>query len=267
SRSRLNWLAFLLSARRRLRRDTPAASQDILRTSRAPPAGTLTKGFTMTWRLIALTPLLAMLILGSGGTFASAQEPAAAGAEGQASQADFGGESANGSDSPEAQSPAPTVDDEAAFAIDNAFLFLCACLVLFMQAGFAILEAGLNHSKHTVNILFKNTLDMCVGAIAFFVIGFHLMYPVTSPWIEGYLGAVSPGISGGVFDSGTPGTETTTPAAGSLTTNIDFFYQVAFAATAATIVSGAVAGRMKFGAYMVYTAFLSALVYPVIGYW
>ena len=210
----------------------------------------------MTWRLTALVPLLAgLLLFGPAGSSSFAQEdalPAPVAEEGTP---------------PPESAAAPTAEDVTAFAIDNFFLFMAACLVLFMQAGFAILEAGLNASKHTVNILFKNTLDMGVGAIFFFVIGYHFMYPVASPWVDGFVGAITPGISGGIFDSGTPGTETTVAAAGALTTNIDFFYQVAFAATAATIVSGAVAGRMKFGAYMIYTAFISALVYPVIGYW
>lgn len=228
----------------------------------------------MTLRLNALIPLLAgLLLLGPAENSALAQaepttattasEPVDEGASGAA----FGGESAAGPESPAEETPAPTADDEAAFAIDNFFLFVCAALVLFMQAGFAILEAGLNSSKHTVNILFKNTLDMAVGALIYFAIGYHLMYPVESPIAEGYIGSITPGIAGGMLESGTPGTETDVPAAGALTDNVDFFYQVAFAATAATIVSGAVAGRMKFGAYMIYSAFISALVYPTIGYW
>lgn len=215
----------------------------------------------MTWRLTALAPLLAAAVLLSVGiapAWAQDTSPAET-AEVTATDALVETEAA--------AEEAPPEVNEAAFAIDNFFLFICASLVLFMQAGFAVLEAGLNSSKHTVNILFKNTLDMCVGALIYFVVGYHLMYPTGSPIAEGYIGSINPGIYGSVADSGSPGGTTDDAVAGALTDEVDFFYQVAFAATAATIVSGAVAGRMKFGAYMIYSAFICALVYPTIGYW
>ncbi|MBA3312620.1 MAG: ammonium transporter [Planctomycetaceae bacterium] len=210
----------------------------------------------MTWRLTALAPLLAvLLLLGPGGNLAFAQDEPAPVAEETAAE-------------PAAEeAEAPVEINEAAFAIDNFYLFVCAALVLFMQAGFAILEAGLNSSKHTVNILFKNTLDMAVGGLIYFVIGYHLMYPSGTPLVENYVGSINPAIAGTLTESGTPGATTDDAVAGALTDQVDFFYQVAFAATAATIVSGAVAGRMKFGAYMIYSAFISALIYPTIGYW
>ena len=213
----------------------------------------------MTWRLTALAPLLAAFLIIGSGVSAFAQDAAT----------DVAPEAAATETAGEAETPAeaPPEINEAAFAIDNFFLFVCASLVLFMQAGFAVLEAGLNSSKHTVNILFKNTLDMCVGALIYFVLGYHLMYPSGSPLIEGYVGSITPGIFDTIASSGTPGSTTDDATAGTLTDEVDFFYQVAFAATAATIVSGAVAGRMKFGAYMVYSAFICASVYPIIGYW
>ena len=152
----------------------------------------------------------------------------------------------------------------ANYALDNVFLFFCAVLVLFMQAGFAMVEAGFNASKHTVNILFKNALDISIGVLLYYAIGFNLMYPgvddagVSEAAIsDNYLGAFAVGMG----DAATPG------ASGTLSPQVDFLFQVAFAATAATIVSGAVAGRMKFGAYLVYSAVLTGLVYPISGYW
>ncbi len=144
---------------------------------------------------------------------------------------------------------------ELGYAFDNAILFLCAVLVLFMQAGFAMVEAGLNAAKNTVNILYKNIMDLAVGSLLFFVVGFGLMYPgsykeVTNPYFAfGGLGIYAPS-DGDAFS----------PQA-------DWFFQAVFAATAATIVSGAVAGRMQFRAYLIYSAVLTGLVYPISGYW
>lgn len=144
--------------------------------------------------------------------------------------------------------------DENAFAIDNMFLFFCAVLVLFMQAGFSMLEAGFNATKNTVNILFKNIMDLGLGVLLFYLIGYGIMYPGD---FNGYLGFAGIGVS----ESGT-GT-----APGALDPQVDWLFQVAFAATAATIVSGAVAGRMKFVAYLIYTVILTGLIYPISGAW
>ena len=147
---------------------------------------------------------------------------------------------------------------EAAYTIDNLLLFVCAVLVLFMQAGFAMVEAGFNASKHTVNILFKNALDISVGVLLYFLVGYNLMYPGDSPIADGYVGS---------FAAGMDTVPTDPPGSGVLNPQVDFFFQVAFAATAATIVSGAVAGRMKFGAYIIYSAVLTGFIYPISGYW
>jgi len=143
----------------------------------------------------------------------------------------------------------------AAFAIDNLFLFLGAVLVIFMQPGFAMVEAGFNSAKNTVNILFKNVMDLCVGVLLYYLIGYGLMYGDSV--IGGFLGWGGVGI--GAF--------TDAPAAGVLHPQVDFLFQVAFAATAATIVSGSVAGRMKFSSYLVYSAIITGLIYPVSGFW
>ncbi len=152
---------------------------------------------------------------------------------------------------------AEAVSAESAFAIDNLFLLLGAILVLFMQPGFAMVETGFNSAKNAVNILFKNVMDLCIGALLYFLIGYGMMYPGDAWIIPGVFGFAQMGI-GGV------GTEA---AAGALTPQCDFLFQVAFAATAATIVSGAVAGRLKFSAYLIYSAVLTGLVYPISGAW
>ena len=138
------------------------------------------------------------------------------------------------------------------YAIDNMILFVAAVLVLFMQGGFAMLEAGLNAAKNTTNILFKNVMDLAIGVVLFFVVGFGLMFPGESTW-NGIVGFAGSGIGASPLENIHP--------------QIFFLFQVAFAATAATIVSGAVAGRMKFSAYLVYSAVLTALIYPISGMW
>lgn len=142
------------------------------------------------------------------------------------------------------------------YAIDNFFLFICAVLVIFMQAGFALVESGLNSAKNAVNILFKNLMDFSIGGLIFYLFAYKLMYP---------------GVPGGFFEWGGFFLNETgpdfTPGPGVLHPQVDFLFQVAFAATAATIVSGAVAGRLKFGVYMIYSALIVGLVYPISGYW
>ncbi len=150
---------------------------------------------------------------------------------------------------------AAAVAGEAAYAIDNMFLMVCAVLVLFMQAGFALVESGFNSAKNTVNILFKNVMDLSLGMILYFVIGYGLMYPGDG---NGFLAFGQFGIGGIGADAA---------EAGALAPQVDWLFQVAFAATAATIVSGAVAGRLKFHAYLVYSAVITAFVYPISGYW
>lgn len=144
---------------------------------------------------------------------------------------------------------------EGAFAIDNLFLLLGAILVLFMQPGFAMVEAGFNASKNAVNILFKNVMDLCIGVLLYFLIGYGLMYGDSI--IGGFFGWGGVGI----------GEFTDAPGAGVLHPQVDFLFQVAFAATAATIVSGSVAGRLQFRSYLIYSAVLTGLIYPISGFW
>lgn len=154
-----------------------------------------------------------------------------------------------------------------AYSIDNLLLFLSAVLVIFMQAGFALVEAGLNSAKNCVNILFKNTIDFCLGVIAFWIIGYALMYP-GADFAGKYFGYAQPNFEAEVTPSDIEGGFSTAPGTlRKLHPQADFLFQAAFCATAATIVSGAVAGRLKFSAYLIYTLFITALVYPISGFW
>lgn len=153
-----------------------------------------------------------------------------------------------------AQDGEPTTA-EIAYAIDNMMLFLAAVLVLLMQAGFALVEAGFNSAKNALNIMFKNFIDVSAGLLVYWLIGYGIMYGHAI--IPGFLAWGGIGIS-----QAAP-----TPGAGVLNPQVDWLFQVAFAATAATIVSGAVAGRIKVSAYLVYTIFITAIIYPISGYW
>jgi Amt family ammonium transporter len=147
-------------------------------------------------------------------------------------------------------------DLEAGYAMDNFFVFITAVLVLFMQAGFAMVETGLNAAKNATNILFKNLIDMCIGGLIYYIFGYGLMYPGDT-------------FKGGFFGFGNFFVLETSSEMGKgiINPQISFLFQVAFAATAATIVSGAVAGRLKFSAYLIYSAFITGLVYPISGFW
>lgn len=151
----------------------------------------------------------------------------------------------------------PPTNEELAYALDNIFLLIAAVLVLFMQAGFAMVEVGFNASKNAVNILFKNLVDVSLGILLFWLVGYGLLYP-GDDFKGGFFGF------GGI---GRPEVLEDAAAAGLLHPQVDFLFQAAFAATAATIVSGAVAGRMKFTGYLVYSAILTAIIYPISGMW
>jgi len=140
--------------------------------------------------------------------------------------------------------------------LNNIFVFLCAVLVIFMQAGFALVEAGLTRAKSVANIMMKNLIDFCAGAVAFFAVGYAFAFgaPETSG-IKKFIGL------DGWFLGDNAGTY------GDLSVSTFFIFQVAFAATAATIVSGAMAERTKFKAYFVYSFIISAIIYPVVVHW
>src|SRR5687767_11976655 len=136
--------------------------------------------------------------------------------------------------------------------LDNVFVLLSAVLVIFMQAGFALVEAGLTRAKSVANIMMKNLMDFCAGAVAFFAVGYAFAFGTGG---NGFIGSGGWFLGDGAFQYGT------------LTVPVTFVFQVAFAATAATIVSGAMAERTKFKAYLVYSVFISALIYPIVVHW
>ena len=129
-----------------------------------------------------------------------------------------------------ADEPAPTAAI-AYYSIDNIVLFFCAVLVLAMQAGFAMLEAGLNSVKNTVHILFENTLDLAIGVLLFFLVGYSFMYGDDASGGAGLIGWAGFGIKSEI--------DVSSIGPGVLHPQIDWLIRVAFAVTAATIFSGA----------------------------
>jgi Amt family ammonium transporter len=176
-----------------------------------------------------------------------AQEAASAGSEAASSQT----------------AVAAAADQDSVYTMNTIVMFICAVLVLFMQSGFALVETGLNAAKNAVNIMAKNFIDMVIGVLLFFVIGYGLMYP-GGDYAGKWFGFGGMGVQGMGIDAKT---SVDTASATPWSPNADFLFQVAFAATAATIVSGSVAGRIKFPAYLVYSAVITAFVYPISGMW
>lgn len=140
---------------------------------------------------------------------------------------------------------------DMAMSIDTVWVLVTAALVFFMQAGFAFVEAGFTRSKNTVNILYKNLMDFSIGSVVFWLLGFSLMFGADTA--GGFIG--SPSIFNmGIWEGGIP---------------IEAFlmFQTVFAATAATIVSGAMAERTEFKSYLVFSLVISLLIYPISGHW
>ncbi|MBC3845262.1 ammonium transporter [Winogradskyella echinorum] len=142
---------------------------------------------------------------------------------------------------------ATTKDVEDAVSAINGdlgmlWMLLSGILVFFMQAGFTLVETGMTRSKNAANIAMKNLLDICVGSLTYWLVGYSLMYGDTS--------------NGWFFWSGLMQGE-----------GADLFFQTMFAATAATIVSGAIAGRTKYSTYVIFSVVMTALIYPIAGGW
>lgn len=152
----------------------------------------------------------------------------------------------------------------ALFTANNVWMMLATALVFIMHLGFAGVEAGFGQSKNTVNILFKNTITPIIGLITYCFCGFNLMYPGEFNIIgDGILGFAGFGIG---YDAAASGPSIGYAGAG-YTYWTDFLFQGMFAATAATIVSGAIAERVKLSAYMIFTVIYVGLVYPFLGSW
>ena len=152
----------------------------------------------------------------------------------------------------------PTAAD-AIFTVNNTWMLVSTFLVFIMHLGFASLESGLTQSKNTVNILFKNVSIIAIGILTYVVCGFNLMYPGE---FNGYFGFAGFGITN---PSGTAGL--IDYADGAYTYFTDFIFQAMFAATAATIVSGAVAERIKLSSFLIFSTVYVAIIYPVAGSW
>jgi Amt family ammonium transporter len=142
------------------------------------------------------------------------------------------------------------------YTMDTLWTLIAGVLVFFMQAGFAMVEAGFTRAKNACNILMKNLMDFSFGTVAYWAIGFGIMFGA---------GNLLFGTSGFFLrDSGNTFASldwTNIPL------EVKYFFQLVFAATAATIVSGAMAERTKFKAYIIYSIFISAFIYPVVGHW
>jgi ammonium transporter, Amt family len=135
--------------------------------------------------------------------------------------------------------------------VNTIWVLIAAFMVFFMQAGFGMLEAGLTRAKNASNILMKNFLDFCMASVGFFAVGYALMYGSGNMFI-GLTGFFLNGVG---------------PETAGLPTFAFWLFQAVFCGAAATIVAGAMAERMKFHAYLVYSFFISVLIYPVVGHW
>ncbi|MGA0275356.1 MAG: ammonium transporter, partial [Dehalococcoidia bacterium] len=137
--------------------------------------------------------------------------------------------------------------------LDIVWVLLATVLVFLMQAGFAMLEAGATRAKNAANIIMKNVMDISIGSLVFWMIGFGLMFGANSSgWIgtnNFFLSEIDPSTDEGMFDFAF------------------FIFQTVFAATAATIISGAVSERTKFSAYLIYSVAVTAFIYPIFGSW
>lgn len=135
--------------------------------------------------------------------------------------------------------------------LNTVWVLITGALVFFMQAGFALVEAGFTRSKNTTNILFKNLMDFSLGTIAFWVVGYGIMFGTGN----GFIGSFE------LFSKVDHGSALGLP-------NLAFFFfQLVFAATAATIVSGAMAERTKFSSYIIFSIVITLIIYPVSGHW
>ena len=151
-----------------------------------------------------------------------------------------------------ADEPAASAEAVETVQLNLNIVWTCvaAFLVFFMQAGFAMVESGFTRAKNAVNIMMKNLMDFSIGTVAFFLVGFGLMFGASN----GFFGTTHFGLSGADWTGGD--------------WNFTFLiFQTVFAGTAATIVSGAMAERTKFRGYLAYSVFICAFIYPVFGSW
>lgn len=178
---------------------------------------------------------------------APAEEPAAPGAEPEAPSevTQVAAEEAPGPD----PGGAATLKKNPGAAADYVWVLMSAFLVFFMQAGFAMVETGFCRAKNATNLMMKNMLDYVMGSLAYMAVGFALMFGADK---YGLFGTTGWFLTGSEYDVGR---------------YLLYMFQIVFAATAATIVSGLVAERLKFKAYLIYSIMISLLIYPIYGHW
>jgi ammonium transporter, Amt family len=146
-------------------------------------------------------------------------------------------------------SGAETLAQNSSAPVDYIWILICGFLVFFMQAGFAMVETGFCRAKNATNLMAKNTIDFVIASLFFMAFGFAVMMGKD---FHGLIGTTGWFLGGENYDVGK---------------YLMFFWQLVFAGTAATIVSGAVAERLKFGSYLVYSLVVSAIIYPIYGHW
>ncbi|MDD3345682.1 MAG: ammonium transporter, partial [Candidatus Omnitrophica bacterium] len=144
---------------------------------------------------------------------------------------------------------AQTLADNASAPIDYVWVLVCGFLVFFMQAGFAMVEAGFCRAKNATNLMAKNVIDFVMASLVFMAVGYAFMMGQD---YGGLIGTTGWFLHGDSYDVGT---------------YLMFFWQLVFAGTAATIVSGAIAERLKFKAYFLYSLAVIAIIYPIYGHW
>lgn len=145
-----------------------------------------------------------------------------------------------------------TLIESNSLSIDTMWTLIAAFLVFIIQAGFAMLETGFTRAKNATNIMMRNLMGFSIGSLAFFAIGFGLMFGADI---------------GGLFVTDLFFLAGVRTEEGGLSNFAFWIFQVAFAATAATIVSGSLAERTQFKAYLVYSIFITAFIYPIVGHW
>ncbi|WP_296314103.1 ammonium transporter [Winogradskyella sp. UBA3174] len=147
---------------------------------------------------------------------------------------------------------------------NNVWMMICTALVFFMHMGFSLLEIGLTRQKNTLNVLFKNIFIITVGLLLYYIVGFNLMYPSE---FNGFIAWPDFGIGLGDMQNAYTNADGSAYGDGGYTYWTDFLFQGMFAATAATIVSGAVAERIKIGPFMIFVILYVGIIYPIAGSW
>ncbi len=194
-------------------------------------------------------------------------EEAAALAEAEAAAAEAGDYSVEYA-APDDDDFSVAIVDTPKFTIDNLWICIAGCLVFIMHLGFACVESGLTRAKNTVNILFKNSMIICIGFVTYGIMGFNLHYPGFGDESAGWFAFAGFGfLAQGSEILNDPSLMTASGYGLDMTAYADFFFQAMFCATGATIVCGAVAGRIKLLPFLLFITFFTAVVYPLVGSW